>query len=78
MNDQQSVIELLAEAIEVNPETLTPATRISDVEDWTSIAWLTIMAMLDERLSMQISAKTIRGFETVGDVTGYVLQHQPA
>ncbi len=68
----QELVELFAEALEVEPAQLTPETRIADVEEWNSIGWLTIMSLVDERLGVQIESKAIRSFQTVKDVMGYL------
>lgn len=69
---QNELIELFAEGLEVEPETLSPETRIEDVEEWNSIGWLTIMSLVDERLGVQIESKAIRGFQTVQEVIDYL------
>ena len=72
MASPNEYIELFAESLEIEPAALTPETRIADVEEWNSIGWLTIMSLVDERLSVQIEARAIRGFQTVQDVIGYL------
>ncbi len=67
------LIEIFAESLEVDASTLTPETVIADVPDWTSLAWLTIMSLLDERAGVQLTAKEIRAFKTVNDVIENVL-----
>jgi len=69
-NDE--LVGLLAEGLEVEPGTLSPDTRIADVDEWTSIGWLSIMSLADERLGVQLDAQAIRGFKTVSDVTQYL------
>jgi acyl carrier protein len=64
----QEMISLFAEAIEVEPSTLTPETVIANVLEWNSLGWLTIMSLLDERCAIQLTAAQIRGFKTVNDV----------
>ena len=71
-NDE--MMELFAEGLEVDASTLTPETRIGDVEEWNSIGWLTIMSLVDERLGVQIESKAIRGFQTVQEVIDYLNQ----
>lgn len=71
MNTQE-LIGLFAEALEVDESSLTPETRIADVEDWNSIGWLTIMSMVDEQLGVQIESRAIRGFQTVQEVIDYL------
>jgi acyl carrier protein len=63
----QELINLFAEAIEVEVSTLTPETVIADVPEWNSLGWLTIMSLLDERCAVQMTAAQIRGFKTVND-----------
>lgn len=71
MNSQE-LIGLFAEALEVEESSLTPDTRIADVEEWNSIGWLTIMSMVDEQLGVQIESKAIRAFQTVQEVIDYL------
>jgi acyl carrier protein len=66
--DTQELINLFAESIEAEPSTLTPGTIISEVPDWNSLGWLTIMSLLDERYAIQLTAPQIRNFKTVNDV----------
>jgi acyl carrier protein len=63
----QEIANLFAEAIEVEPSTLTPETIIADVPEWNSLGWLTIMSLLDERCGIQLAAAQIRAFKTVQD-----------
>lgn len=68
------LMELFAEGLEVEASSLSPETRIADVEEWNSIGWLTIMSLVDERMGVQIESKAIRGFQTVQDVVDYLSQ----
>ncbi len=69
----QELITLFAEALEVEPSTLDMNSKIADVAEWNSLAWLTTMSLLDERFSVQLTAKEIRGFVTVQDVVDNLL-----
>lgn len=71
MSDQE-IYDLIAEGIEVDPGTLTADTRIADVPEWSSLGWLTIMSLIDERFGLQIPAADIRSFRTAGDLVSYV------
>ena len=71
MTDNE-IIELLEEALEVSPNTLTPETAIADVEDWNSLGWLSVMSLLDERFEVGLSAAEIRAMRTVADVLQHV------
>jgi acyl carrier protein len=62
------LIELFAEALEIDASSIQPEKAIAEYAEWNSLAWLTIMSMLDERYGVQLSGKEIRGFITVNDV----------
>jgi acyl carrier protein len=68
------MLNLIAEALEVEPGTITAETKIADVDEWNSIGWLTIMSLVDERLNVQINSKDVRGFKTAGEVVDHVLE----
>lgn len=72
------LLELFAEGLEVDASSLSPETRINDVEEWNSIGWLTIMSLVDERLGVQIESKAIRAFQTVQEVIDYLNQKTAA
>ena len=42
--DVKELLQLLAEGLEVEPDTLSLDTRIADVDEWNSLGWLSIMA----------------------------------
>lgn len=67
------MLDLIAEALEVEPGTITTDTKIAEVPEWNSIGWLTIMSLIDERLNVQINSRDVRGFRTAGDVVEHVL-----
>lgn len=58
---------LFAEALEADKSTISMETVITDVPEWSSLVWLSIMSLLDERCGVQLSAKEIRSFKTVRD-----------
>lgn len=66
MNSDE-LIGLFAEALEVDTSGISMETVIADMPDWTSLVWLSIMSLLDERYGIQLSAKEIRSFKTVRD-----------
>jgi acyl carrier protein len=61
------LIELFAEALEIEASSIQSEKAIADYVEWNSLAWLTIMALLDERYGIQLAAKDFRSFVTVKD-----------
>jgi acyl carrier protein len=64
----QELIQLFAEALEIEASSIDPEKAIAEYREWNSLAWLTIMSLLDERYGIQLTGKEIRGFVKVNDV----------
>ena len=64
----QELIQLFAEALEIEASSIDPEQAIAEYPEWNSLAWLTIMSLLDERYGIQLTGKDIRGFIRVNDV----------
>lgn len=65
-------LALIEEAIDTEEGSLTPETLLSDVDEWDSIAALTLIAMLDEKFEKTITGAQIKALETVGDILAYM------
>lgn len=65
-------LALIEEAIDTEEGILTPETLLSDVDEWDSIAALTLIAMLDEKFGKAITGAQIKALETVGDILAYM------
>ena len=70
--NQEELYQLLAESLEIDASALQANTVISDYEEWNSLAWLTIMSLLDERYGIRLSGAEIRSFKTVHDFVEYI------
>jgi len=66
MNSDE-LLGLFAEALELDKSLISMETLIADMPEWTSLVWLSIMSLLDERCGIQLSAREIRSFKTVRD-----------
>ena len=70
---EKELINLFADALEIEPSTVQPEEKIADYQGWNSLAWLTIMSLLDERYGIQLAAKDIRSFVKVKDAIEHVM-----
>jgi acyl carrier protein len=73
---EAEILDVICEALEVDAGSVSSDARIEDVPDWTSLAWLALMSLVDERWEVQLHAKEIRGFKTVRDVIDTLLARQ--
>lgn len=62
-------IEKFAEAVEVeNVESLMAETEFRQLEEWSSLAALSLIAMYDEEYDKTINGATIREAQTIEDL----------
>ncbi len=62
-------IEKFAEAIEVEDATvLTPDTDFRDLEEWSSISVMLLIAFYDEEFNKEIGSAEIKGCKNIKDL----------
>lgn len=62
-------IEKFAEAIEIeNVETLTEMTEFRELEEWSSLSVMLLIAFFDEEFEKQIGDKDVRSCTTLQDL----------
>lgn len=63
-------IEKFAEAVDIeeNVEKLNANTNFRKIEEWSSLAALSVIAMFDEEYGKTISGKEIRAAKTIEDL----------
>lgn len=66
-------IEKFAEAIEIeNPQSLNEETDFHNLDEWSSLAALSIIAMIDEEFGVTVSGTEMRSCETISDLFAIV------
>lgn len=61
-------IALLAETIETDIENLVPNKALSEIDEWDSMARISLIVMLDEEFEKEVSSSDLRALETVQDI----------
>lgn len=65
-------LALIEEALDVEEGSLTAETPLDDVEEWDSIAMLSLIAMLDDEFGKTITGKELRALKSVSDILAYM------
>jgi acyl carrier protein len=65
---EQEKIRLIEETLEIDEGTLTPETVLADVEEYTSMAKLSLIVMMDEEFGVKLTGPMVKGFRTVADI----------
>lgn len=67
MADQEK-IAMLEEAWELDEGTLKVDTVLEDVEEYDSMAKLSLIVLMDDEFGVKLTSDVIKGFDTVGDI----------
>lgn len=66
--DDREKIGMLEELLERSAGSLTADTRLEAIEQWDSMASLSLIVLLEEKFQKTLSGVEIRGLQTVGDI----------
>lgn len=61
-------MECIAESVEMEVEELTPDMVLEDLENWDSVAVLSVISIINEKFDRYPDATEILGYKTVGDL----------
>ena len=67
MTDQEK-IALIEETLEMDEGSLTPETILEEVDEYTSMAKLSLIVMMDDEFDVKLTGDMIKGFKTVADI----------
>ena len=75
MNINDFIRNFAGQFEETDPEVFTPETRFRDIDEWSSMLALYIMAMVDEEYEVKLTANEMRHANTVEDLFNIVKSH---
>ena len=65
---EQEKIALIEETLELDEGTLTADTVLADVDEYDSMAKLSLIVMMDDEFGVKLTGDMIKSFVTVGDI----------
>lgn len=66
--DHAAFLLALQSMLELDPGTLTPATRLADLEVWDSLAVISFIALVDETFGRVVEGERLVKAQTVADL----------
>ena len=72
----QEFIEKFAEAIDLEATELTAETEFRTLDEWDSVAYISVIAMMDEEYDIQIEMPTFKTLKTLGAIAEYIEKHK--
>lgn len=76
--NKQEFLNQLEEILELDPNTLQGNEILLDIEQWDSLAFLSIIAMADEHFDIVIQGDKLEQIKTVDDLVALVQEHLSA
>ncbi len=67
MTDQEKV-GLIEEILEMDAGTLTKDSVLEDLDEYTSMAKLSLIVMFDEEFDKKVTGAEVKAFKTVADI----------
>ena len=65
---EQKFLDLLKEVLEIEDRELSMSDHFREYPEWDSLAYLSVIAMLDEEYGVQIEGSEFKKLKTVGDL----------
>ena len=62
---KEQVVEIIAEALGVVPEKVTPDLAIGDIPEWSSMAQMRLISTLEQRLEIEFPIEDLFDLTTV-------------
>lgn len=72
----QKIINLMAECLEKEPEEIKDTDEFREYEEWDSLAYLSVIAAIDDAYGMVIPVEDFRACRTVKALADYVEAHK--
>ena len=65
---EQEKIALLEETMDLDEGALTPDTVLSELDEYTSLAMLSLIVMFDDEFGRRVTGAEVKAFKTVSDI----------
>ena len=71
---EEKFIELIKDVLEIEDREINMNDNFREYEEWSSLAYLSVIAMLDEEYDCQIEEGDFRKLQTIGDLYNAVIK----
>ena len=71
---EEKFIELIKDVLEIEDREINMNDNFREYEEWSSLAYLSVIAMLDEEDDCQIEEADFRKLQTIGDLYNAVIK----
>ena len=68
MMSEKEKLALLEETLDLDEGTLAPEMMLSDIEEYDSMAKLSLIVMMDDECGVKLTGDIVKEFQTVADI----------
>jgi acyl carrier protein len=72
--NNQDVLNLIADALELEPNSLKENQKLEDLTEFDSMSKLSIIVLADDEFQKRLTGEQLREFITVGDIVNFLQQ----
>lgn len=65
---EREKLALLEDMLELDEGDLTADMALEDIDEYTSMAKLSLIVLMEDEFDVKLTGEVIKGFETVGDI----------
>ena len=65
---EREKLALLEDMLELEEGDLTPDKALEDIDEYDSMAKLSLIVLMEDEFGVKLTGDVIKGFETVGDI----------
>lgn len=69
---QEEKIALLADMLEIETSALAPETTLDSIDEYNSMAKLSLIVLMDDECGKKLTGEQIREFKTVKDILDFM------
>lgn len=73
---EEKFLPKLKEVLEISDRNLLLTDKFREYDEWDSLAFLSLIAMIDEEYDVIIDGKDFKQLETVGDIVQAIKERQ--
>lgn len=74
--EMNEFIEKFAEAVDMDAAGLTSETEFRTLDEWDSLSYLSVIAMMDEEYECQIETAEFKQLKTLAALAEYIESHK--
>ena len=69
---QEEKLALLEDMLEMETGSLTPEMELTSINEYDSMAKLSLIVLMDDEFNKKLTGEKIREFKTVGDILAFM------